>query len=163
MQPVSNAGLCSRPWISLPAGLWSVFTAFTEPEIQQQHDRSLVNPTHQAKALEASIIMPGLDLLIFVSAPDVETALCTFVYLKWNVLYFNTSHSNGWRVNCQWYQHNVFIALKWWSKMIMGFVHEYTYQNYEYRIRTMITSLHSAHAIHWGSQFSCSKLHTRLL
>jgi len=47
MQPASNGillGLHFRSWISLPAGLCSVSTTFTEPEIQRQHDRSLTKP-----------------------------------------------------------------------------------------------------------------------
>jgi len=41
--------------------------------------------------------------------------------------------------------------------MIMGFAHEYIYQDCECRI-----SMHSAHAIHLEGQLSSSKLHTRL-
>ena len=37
-------GLGSLSWIFLPAGLCSVSTTFTEPEIQRQHDWSLVKP-----------------------------------------------------------------------------------------------------------------------
>ena len=38
----------------------------------------------------------------------------------------------------------------------MGFAHEYTYQDCEYRIRTMNISMHRAqcHAIYLGGQFS---------
>ena len=41
---------------------------------------------------------------------------------------------------------NVFIALGWHSEMIMGF-HEYTYQDREYIIRAMNTSMLSALAV----------------
>jgi len=44
--------------------------------------------------------------------------------------------------------------------MIMGFAHEYIFQDCEYRISRI--SMHSAHAIHLEGQLSCSKLHIRL-
>jgi len=51
MSYVALPGFCFRPWISLPAGLCLVSTAFTGLEC----DQSLPKPGHQAKALETSI------------------------------------------------------------------------------------------------------------
>jgi len=74
------------------------------------------------------LFLEKLGWNISVSAPecgDIETTLynctciqCICACLEQIVQYFNTSSSGGWRV---------------------GSSHEYTYQDYEYRIRTMNT------------------------
>jgi len=70
MQPVYTGilpGLCFRLWISLPAGLCSVFTTFTEWEIQWQHDQSLAKPRPPSKSSwNCMLQIPGLVLLIFM-------------------------------------------------------------------------------------------------
>jgi len=118
MQPASNGVLCFRPWISSPADLCLVSTAFTEPEMQRKNDQLLAKPHPSSESsccLTYSIVMPS-SVACFMrehSIPSVYRAMyekggfcdcCSLlpslsVVWEWNMY---SSYSVLWRKGRVW-------------------------------------------------------------